>query len=116
MGHVAITELLIQYGAKLTEITYDNSTPLHLAAQGKNVQVVEYLLSLAHSRYLRDNYGRLPLHLAAQGGHDKTALHIAAEDGQFEIVKLLLKNGADPRAVDNENHTPLELTSDDRVI
>ncbi len=36
-----------------------------------------------------------------------TALHIAARSGNLEIINILLENGADVNAMDNESYTPL---------
>ena len=41
----------------------------------------------------------------------RTALHKAAFNGHFKIVQLLLNHGADPRHMDNEALTPLDVAS-----
>lgn len=40
-------------------------------------------------------------------GNRVTALHYAALNGHANLVKLLLKNGANVNAVDRNNMTPL---------
>lgn len=47
---------------------------------------------------LRDKINRTPLHLAADYNVD---------DSHFEVVEILLKNGADPNARNNDASTPL---------
>jgi hypothetical protein len=41
------------------------------------------------------------------GGQGSTPLHLAAEHGAGEAVAALLSHGADPDALDDEEHTPL---------
>ena len=41
-----------------------------------------------------------------------TPLHEAAAKGKYDIVKLLLKHGADPTKRNRDGHTPLDLVRD----
>ncbi|MGA2852907.1 MAG: ankyrin repeat domain-containing protein [Verrucomicrobiota bacterium] len=74
-----------------------------------------------------DEYGRIPLHYAAAGGHFEafvrllesgnsidaqddngwTALHFAAQGGHSKIVEELLKRGANPRLATSCGNNPL---------
>ena len=64
----------------------NNSTPLHIAAEASSISNVELLISYARDLWkAEDNQGRTPL-------------HIACEKGCRNIVSLLLRNGANPRA------------------
>lgn len=53
--------------------------------------------------------GKLLINQKNAGG--ATALHIASRQGNFEIAKILIENGADVDAVDNEGWTPLMRSS-----
>ena len=41
-----------------------------------------------------------------------TPLHEGAAKGKYEIVKLLLKHGADPTKKDRDGHTPIDLVKE----
>lgn len=45
-----------------------------------------------------------------RGEHGYTPLHDAVELGHLEVVKLLLKNGADPNQQTDDMVTPVELS------
>ncbi|KAI8498787.1 positive regulation of extrinsic apoptotic signaling pathway via death domain receptors protein [Branchiostoma belcheri] len=90
------------------------NTPLHEAAYGGHVGVVELLLNAGAQVDSRDGLKNTPLHEAAEGGHvgvaklllkagaqvdsrdglKNTPLHKAAEGGHVGVAKLLLKAGA----------------------
>ncbi|KAA0198653.1 hypothetical protein HAZT_HAZT005549, partial [Hyalella azteca] len=89
------------------------STPLHLAAEGGNAELVEFLVTNGASATLEDGEGLTAVHLAARYGHlevinslgythqdlgifsrklGMTALHIAAHYGQTEILRELISH------------------------
>ena len=41
-----------------------------------------------------------------------TPLHEGAAKGKYEIVKLLLKHGADPTKKNRDGHTPIDLVKE----
>ena len=45
-----------------------------------------------------------------------TALHFAASEGYIEIVRYLLRNGANVRIADNEHKFPVEITDDESIL
>lgn len=45
-----------------------------------------------------------------------TALHYAASEGYIEIVRYLLRHGANVRVADNDHKLPVELTDDDSIL
>ncbi|CAH0048542.1 unnamed protein product [Clonostachys solani] len=47
---------------------FDGSTPLHLAADHRNLPAVEFLLKEGANLLIRDKYGRTPVHIAASSG------------------------------------------------
>ena len=42
-------------------------------------------------------------------------MHEASAKGKYEIVKLLLKHGADPKLKNRDNATPLDLAKDQEI-
>lgn len=57
-----------------------------------------------------------PKWIARKDQDSRTPLHIAARFEHIEVVKWLLKNGADVNAIAYNGFTPLHLTSQQKVI
>ncbi|XP_048476437.1 ankyrin repeat and death domain-containing protein 1A-like isoform X3 [Rhincodon typus] len=112
-GHMAIIRYTIE---ELQEVPLDKpdqtgKTPLLLAAENGQLDVVTYLHALGCDHQFQDKERNSCIHLAAGQGHvhvlenliqgifsesknkaGQTALHLAAEGGHFNCVKLLLDN------------------------
>lgn len=105
------------------------SSPLHYAAQGGYISILEILLrSGANPDVKTQNIigGNTPLHIAVDMNFLKvveillnfyanpnllnavgfTPLHIAARKGYLDCVKLLLSRGAEPEVLDQQGKTP----------
>lgn len=95
--HRLITVLWLAFSFTLFPIVF--AQEIHEAVKKNHIQAVQELLSM-HPDYvnLKDESGRTPL-------------HIAAEAGNFEVVKLLVENGAEVNAADNNQQIPLHLTA-----
>ena len=100
---------LVQYLAAKQQVdplcqTKHGSTPLHLACQGGNIDIVRYLMnemkkypSLKDMVYIKDHAGWTPLHCAAKCNH-------------LEIVQYLVsKEQVDPLFQTKRGSTPLLL-------
>ena len=84
--------------------TVDNhgNTPLHIAIIFGNSDLARSLLYNGASVSATDDYNRTPLH----------AVHMCVcPDTQFELLELLLENGADANAKDKSGNTILHLFS-----
>ncbi len=112
-------KMLIQDGlAPLTALTEGGQTPLHWAALGGHLLVIDLLLAGGTDPCAVDKRGMTALHMAAGKGHaavldsllrggavqvinyqaaqlQDTALAMAASCGHLECVKVLRKYGAD---------------------
>ncbi|KAH0539866.1 hypothetical protein KQX54_009270 [Cotesia glomerata] len=76
-----IVKLLISYGAE----TKDNGEAIYIAIEKKNFKIAKFLMKLGFDVNVPDRYGNsgpVPLNLALEGFY-------------FEIIELLLINGAD---------------------
>eukprot|EP00250_Pteridium_aquilinum_P015253 c22477_g1_i1 orf=432-1976(+) len=89
-------------GASLEWVDKEGRTPLILACtRGELLDMVITLLNLGANMnaYRSGAHGGFPLHHAAKRGLEKT-------------VTLLLSRGANPLAVNDDNHTPLDVARD----
>ncbi|XP_045543335.1 ankyrin-3 isoform X12 [Salmo salar] len=122
-----IATTLLEYGANTNATTRQGITPLHLASQEGNVDIVTLLLAKDATISLGNKSGLTPLHLAAQD--DKvnvaevlvnqgatvdpetkmgyTPLHVACHYGNVKMVNFLLKNQAKINAKTKNGYTPL---------
>ncbi len=102
-------------------------TPLHLAAQGRHLEVLRYLVDKGADLDALDKNGIAPLHILARSGQteavrlmiDKgadidikdpvklTPLNMAAESGLEAMVELLIEKGADIENKHAYGRTPL---------
>jgi ankyrin repeat protein len=79
-GHAELVKLLI---AKDADVNKTGWTPLHYAASGAKMNIIEILLE--HSAYID-----------AESPNGSTPLMLAAMYGNADCVRLLLESGADP--------------------
>lgn len=99
LGHFEMAALLLDHNALVNAATVDGYTPLMMAVEAENTDLV----NLLHSRGAKVN--------ASLPGTLSTALHMAARRGDIETVRELCRAGADFRAragKDSYKRTPLE--------
>jgi hypothetical protein len=99
-GRAGVVAELIREPASRCPVTPTDAagaTPLHRAADGGHVAVLLLLLDRAHPVDCRDALGRTALLQAVEAG--------APED----CLVALLRAGADPRAADDRQRTPVSL-------
>jgi ankyrin len=136
---VRVAQLLLDRGADVNTRHKDHQTPLNIASYYGNVEIVRLLLYHgADVEAAWGDYGEKPLHRVSYGKHrsqedgvrvaqllldrgadvntrrkdHQTPLHVASYIGNVEIVRLLLKHGADLEAAWGDyGEKPLHLVS-----
>ena len=118
-----LVELLLAKGADINATTPDGDTPLRLAADGENDDIVKLLIShgakadivVAAMLDMADRVKELlhtnPEVVDAADHSALTALHWAAARGHIEPVQILLAAGADPNSSSASGETPLQAAA-----
>jgi actin len=78
-------------------------TAMHFAARYGNADVVDSLIKAGAKSTTKDDFGKTPLHWAAQ--YDR------CDDVGAEATDLLIKSGADVNAKDNQGRTALQYAA-----
>ncbi|XP_054762960.2 transient receptor potential cation channel subfamily A member 1-like [Lytechinus pictus] len=134
MDHPSFLEFILKHGGYgLLNLTdhYDQ-TPLHYAAEAGNVDMIKLLLKYEAQGEVRDVLGKSPVHIAAQAGYvacveellDHIPMLLNDDDGdgmtplltscffgRHDLVRQLLKMGADITNVNDEHRTALMLAA-----
>ena len=99
-----IVELLIENGANVNVEDKQGRSPLHLACTFNNLDYCKILIANGANIHKIDEHGNQPLW---------NATHNAVyEGGDVEIIKLLIKMGADPSHGIDSGITPLSFARD----
>ncbi|OTA62887.1 ankyrin, partial [Hypoxylon sp. EC38] len=125
-------QYLLSQGANVNLCDYSNQTALHCATGYNREDMVEILLEKKANVNMLDDEKQAPLHYASGHGNsqivsklicrganvkagdinNQTALHFAAKgrcldaSDHVEVIRILLKNGADRTAKDNRQKKP----------
>jgi ankyrin repeat protein len=98
-GHAGIIKDLLAEGAKIDTKCYGMKTALVIAAERRNLEMMEVLIQAGAD-------------LNAQFENQHTAAHLAADRDFTDVIKLLAKAGADMSAVcAGEGYTPLHIAA-----
>ena len=134
-GNLEITEMLLNYGAKVNARDAEKQTPLMRLDGDATPELVELLVRHGVKINLTDNEGNTAIILAADGakpevlkalidaGADvrlgnkqgQTALMNAVSNGDIESVRLLIQAGADVTAKNKDGDTVLNHASADEI-
>lgn len=116
VGRVQVIQLLIDYGAMLDVQDFDGDTPLHDSVLSLQPEAVALLLYAGADPEMRNEADYTPFHLACYKGcyesveylypfvtdidqltvNGDSSLILASQGFNINIVKFLLKNGANP--------------------
>lgn len=135
LGDVKAAQAALQAGADVNKPNASGYTPLHKAAAWGAPEMIKLLLAYGANVNSSDEYGYTPLMLAIKydneaavplllrakadvhrrNKYQETALHLAAKRYPFgpqpekaaEIIRQLLRSGADVNAQDANGYTPL---------
>lgn len=129
-GNIKTVQLLKSLGADLDAVTNEGKNVMHLAASNNQVSMLMYLyLNEGLDVLSVDESGSTPLHWAcyysseesanyllslkvdinAQDKDKVTPLHLATSKNAINIVKTLLRNGADRKKLNIENQLPIDI-------
>ncbi len=114
---------------ELDRCSVDNCTMLHLAVQGKNQRIIDWLLEKGVRPVTVDRIGNSALHSAVMQGSSRTVnafikaganvnlvnqkgmspLHCAVLNRHAHLISALIAAGADPDIAGRDGFTPLHL-------
>jgi len=133
-GNIAQVKALVTQNKALLKVLQSEygPTPLLVAAEEGQAEIVVFLLENGADVFYRDGWGFTALHYAqnkgiaelllkqgakvnAQGRYGPTALHKAAENGRKDVAELLLAHGADVNAGASSGLTPLHLAKNKEI-
>ncbi len=84
VGNLKIVKILIRNGESPNNHDIDYTYPIHVAAKNGHLNIVNFLITIQNPKLIGtiNNFNRTPLDFAIEGKH-------------IEVVKTLIKNGAD---------------------
>lgn len=89
---------LIKLGVDVNAHDNNGWTPLHFAAQAQSFTVAKILIEHGSNIETKDTFGNTPLFRA-----------VFNSQGKGDVIKLLLKSGADPESRNNNGVSPKSL-------
>lgn len=130
-SHFDTIKLLLSNGAQVNALNKEGKTPLHYAAQKACDKTIKLFLDFKADLNIKDSSDQFPIFEAIKAGNEEavqllldhgfdvnkvgakgsTSLHLAADcnegNSHSSVIEILLKNGANANAQDNESNTPL---------
>ena len=113
-GHVEAVKVLLEAGDDVNAQDAIQQTPLHYASLRGHSGVLRVLLDAACDVNPPNAYGRIPLHMCLRDFCESEVLVPLASappmesDQNFNAIVILLQNGAEVKALDQDGRTPLD--------
>lgn len=104
-GNAAIAKLLISHKAELEEAETHGMTALHLAAVGMHPEICRLLAESGADINAKSYNGDTALYLGVEAARDKVT------DDTRRLIDTLLQAGADPKAANFNEWTPLMISA-----
>ena len=124
-----VIDYLIEQGVDINALNYANETALFLASEIGNIRIMEKLIEKGANPNIANITLMTPLLISICNNHmesiqlllengaehfcdatNSSPLHWAVACGNIDIVKLLIKDGADLESKDFEDKTPLHIS------
>ncbi|KAK0429441.1 hypothetical protein QR680_011383 [Steinernema hermaphroditum] len=102
-GNLPFLDECLQNEVSVNSLDKSGSTPLHWAAHGGHVAIVEYLLSKPN------------ISISSQNKMGDTPLHAASWKGHVECAKLLVEAGANTHVRNTEKETAYDIATTPEV-
>ena len=130
LGMTTVVKTLLEHGVNLNALNYCGMSPLFLACEYGQTGVVALLLMAGSPPGITGPEGYTPLHLAVESSnfdlvtlllqnkadvsaadiHGSSPLHVGAKfNTSIQIIKALLRVGADEDSVDTDFFTPTQI-------
>jgi hypothetical protein len=106
---------LIEAGADPDAVDKSGVAPLHRAVRTRGSSAVSALIAHGADPRMMNRSGSTPLHLAVQNTGKSNSGSDAAKDEQYQIIIVLLEQGAHPTDVDANGKTVLAAASSDWI-
>ncbi|XP_077977718.1 uncharacterized protein LOC144433285 [Glandiceps talaboti] len=115
-GHYKIVECLLKNGADLKKTDINGKSVFFLAAESDSENAPKTVQALIEK--CRESKSQQDANLMIMGGDNyaNTPLHIASEKGHLDIVKILIKQGADYEDKNFEENTPIHLAAKNGML
>ena len=109
IGSRAMIKILIQEGARKNLKNIHGLIPLHLSIPHGDPKTINLILSPNNKIFYKSGRYGITRMANAKSNQGSTPLHIAVDNGHIELVKILIKNGAQVNIQNEHGIRPLHI-------